>query len=232
MTGDESKERKQGEHTVAREGELEEDILEELLVRADKAGEDGTEMDRIVAEIDEIAARHPGPATWYAGAYARYLHPARRRSVEMQTSVDDLLRRTLGSAPAEYRAWLYLGHNRYDLGEHAAARGHFEEAARLAPEPDYLGLKARELAVCCSLTERGVAGAIEELEAYVASAARHPVEDIWPAELARVLRAKLAAPLPREMGDRLLVLARRLDAAGHFGAWLTDIVPKTKGDGG
>jgi hypothetical protein len=75
--------------------------------------------------------------------------------------------------------------------------------------------------VCCRIRLHGVSAALPAIADFVAEAERHPVQDVWPEELARTLTGLALAAQERA---ELLILAQRLDSKGKFGDWFTGIV--------
>jgi hypothetical protein len=153
----------------------------------------------------------------YLLGYLTYLHPDRMTSPELQAETRGHLTRALPRGAA----LLYLGHNEYDLGDHAAAAVYFDAIALPKLLSPYVRLKVLEMRICCRIRLHGVASGIPAFGDFVTECEGHPVEDVWPEELARTL-AELT--LSDDERAALLVLAERLDRKGKFGDWFVGIV--------
>ncbi|APR77039.1 Hypothetical protein A7982_02386 [Minicystis rosea] len=210
---------------------MQEERIDALLSQVDAAGDDPDEATRARLIGDAIQAlagmNDQSPPILYALAYAWYHHPDHARSAEIQARVTALLTSVLKARPDDFLAWLYLGHNHYDIGELEAASQAFERACAVAP-PDYIGLKAYEMALCCAIAMRGLAASLDALARFVEHAERLPSEDVWPRELAQALVTH-AAPLSGDERARAIDLATRLDRAGNLGSWIEDILAKLPG---
>jgi hypothetical protein len=163
-------------------------------------------------EIPEIAAE-----VAYLLGYLTYLHPDRVSSPELQAETREHLTRALPRGAA----LLYLGHNEYDLHDWATAAEYFDAISLSSLTSPYVRLKVLEMRVCCRIRLHGVSAALPAIADFVAEAERHPVQDVWPEELARTLTG---LPLASQERAELLVLAQRLDRKGKFGDWFSGIV--------
>lgn len=212
-------------HTVEDDSNLELDTIHRLLEAAEKCQSDESALMRIIDELERHIVEEDGPAWRYASAYAWYLHPRRLEEVSIQSRVDELLHQVLRENPSDYLSLLYLGHNRYDCGDYAAARQHFERAQKVAPK-DYIGLKAHEMVVCSKVMEAGVGAALNELEAFIQEAlnSSYQKEDIWPRELALALERRGMGDLSPAKLAKAVELADKLDRAGHLNGWFGGIV--------
>lgn len=175
-----------------------------------------------LARRAESLAHETGSAdAFYSLGYVLYFHPERTESGALHARVDRALLDAIKVDPHHARAWLYLGHNAYDVGEFALAKRRFQRIADGALPP-YLDLKAKEMDVCCAIKTEGLRAAVLEFRRFVKIAEAHPSEDIWPKELASCFREGLTgcdqASLPQ-----LRELAKRLDAVGNFGPWFQQI---------
>jgi tetratricopeptide (TPR) repeat protein len=196
--------------------------LDALFERVDLAADEATDrrealIESALSELHAFSQFQEHPRVLYALAYAWYLHPQRRYSASIRQRVEELLLRATAADPTYFQPWLYLGHNRYDNGEYEQAVLFFERARALASE-DYLGLKSEEMVLCCTIALYGLAAAVPAFARFVRSAEKHPMEDIWPRELAKLLEAK-GTVLPAEEAVVFEGLCRRLDAAGAFTNW-------------
>jgi hypothetical protein len=183
-------------------------------------------VEEIINGLYELAAAEHSSSVLYSIGYAWYVHPDRMSSESIQQKLEDVLMDAIRVDPDCARAWLYLGHNAYDLGRYALAKDRFD---RIAPGQldGYLELKAEEMRLCCSIRLLGLAPSLDALERFVTIAEQHPVQDIWPQELAKVLRDSVGAVRPVDLA-RLEIFARRLDAVGQFGDWFVGLLRKAR----
>jgi hypothetical protein len=171
----------------------------------------------VKADLRALAIPEIAGDVAYLLGYLTYLHPDRPTSAELQAETREHLTRALPSTAAR----LYLGYNEYDLHDYATAAQHFDEINLAGVRSFYVRLKVLEMRICCQLRLQGAAAAIPAITDFVVRAEGHPVEDIWPEELARTLSD---VPLTYEEHRELLVLAARLDLKGKFGDWFGAIV--------
>ncbi len=153
----------------------------------------------------------------YLLGYLTYLHPDRMSSPELQAETREHLTRALPRGAA----LLYLGHNEYDLQDWEKAGEFFDAISLKSVTSPYVRLKVLEMRVCCQIRLQGVAATLSELIDFVDEAERHPVQDVWPEELARTLTGLRLSPIER---IELAILADRLDRKGKFGDWFAGIV--------
>lgn len=201
--------------------------ISELLKAAEQRGSDESQLMAVVDELERRVAEEGGPELQYACAYAWYLHPRRLTDAAIRQRVDELLNAVLEIHPRDFLALLYLGHNHYDLGDYVAAARYFDEATRVAPK-SYIGLKAREMLACSRIWLGGVDAAEPALQAFAEEASNaqlYTKEDIWPNELAEVLRRNAVAPDPA--GTKVAGLLDRLDHAGGLNGWLRAALLRT-----
>lgn len=200
--------------------------IDELLTRVDNARNEETrraEIERVISQLEDLRSDEASGEVDYALAYAWYFHPCRSNDEAIQRKVSTLLLAATRRNPADFLAWLYLGHNAYDILQYGTALEYFNRAIGVS-DADYLGLKAREMTVCCLMRSLGINAALDELERYVNKAEVCPAEDIWPEQLAAALKDKSREPIPFDT-VRLTVLLERLDRAGRWGVWFQNLLP-------
>jgi RNAse (barnase) inhibitor barstar len=203
-----------------------EERVEQLLKVADEAGPgDARLVESVIDELRVTFGRDPPPEGLYALAYAWYMHPERTRSPVIQGRVEEFLLGVVQCLPRDYLSWLYLGHNRYDVGDFCAAHRFLEEAIRFASK-DYIGLKSYEMLVCCELRLRDIREALDSLERFVKVAQECEKVDVAPVELAKTLKQLAADAFDPSQRQRLVALAAALDEAGQLNdsRWISDIV--------
>ena len=159
---------------------------------------------------------------WYALGYARYRHPDRMGSSEMQQQTASALRRSLALDPEFQLARLYLVHHFYDLAAYETAAQELNQGDPSSLDP-YIALKWSEMGLCCSLRLRGLAKSIEEIDAFVEEAREHPREDIAPFNLARALECCVQNS-KEKTPCRIVEQMRELDRLGGWDDWLGAIV--------
>lgn len=200
-------------------------LLDEVdnAAREKQAEERRTRIERVIEKLTELRKEDPSSVVSYALGYALYAHPDRLSDGTIFCAVNEHLSTVLQSKPNDALSWMYLGHNAYDVADFEVAWERFHNAAH-GDLPDYLALKVREMQLCCRMSTRGLAATIDELETYVVAAERNSPEDIWPQELARMLGAQRWELSPA-VRSRLVPLLRRLDRAGAFGTWFSELFP-------
>ena len=178
-------------------------------------------LENAIALLKSLLSAHSSAARWYTLGYALYIHPDRISSELIQGQTQEAFRRALALEPCFGHAWLYLGHHYYDLGLNHDALQSFEKAAT-CPLPKYLALKLLEMKLCCEIARSGLTKAVPLVQEFVDDAEGHPVQDIAPFELAKVLRERLpeADEVTREALEPLL---SKLDRVGHFRGWFADM---------
>lgn len=171
----------------------------------------------VKAELRAIETPDIAAEIAYLLGYLTYLHPERLVSHELQSETREHLTRALPSGAAR----LYLGHHEYDLRDYETAAQHFDEIVLAEVASHYVRLKVLEMRACCEIHQQGIMAALPAIEGFVIQAEGHPVQDIWPEELARTLTELALTPEERAV---LLPLAERLDRKGKFGEWFGPIV--------
>lgn len=206
-----------------------EDRVDTLLDEVDLAAKD-TDVElrrlrivRVVEQLEEIQSKGLGPMVSYALGYSLYAHPDRISDQTISDAVDRHLKNVLRSKPHDALSWLYLGHNAYDLGKFEVALENFSKAAE-GELPDYLALKALEMRLCCQISCLGLGATLESLESFVEAVEGHSAEDIWPQELAKVIHSR-RGEVSSVLRSKLAVLFARLDRAGTFGTWFSELLP-------
>lgn len=178
--------------------------------------------------LQSIADAHnsliTGEADFLRG-YLLYLQPETKRALARVHEIRSLLLRTLSASSDKSlagRAELYLGHIAYDVASYAEATVHFREAQRHDLSP-FLQAKSSEMLVCCALRLEGAPAALPELTSFVARIEKMEAQDIWPSELARVLK-EVELPKSTAVAAIMRAAANSIDRAGSFGAWFSDLV--------
>lgn len=209
--------------------------LNELWLEIDQAAaeqEHETRKHRIEQTISRIEQlklqRSNDAAVLYSLGYAWYMHPERISSDQIQEHTEQSLLAAVTSDPNYALAWLYLGHHAYDLAHYQVALERFERCASIGALPEYLQLKAEEMRLCCLIRLHGLAMSMDAFDRFVRIAERHPVEDVWPQELAKSFHDAANDPVLVDR-VRMAELARRLDSAGHFENWFTGLLDSTHG---
>jgi tetratricopeptide (TPR) repeat protein len=205
-----------------------ENALEEILARVDEAAslsELRLRRVRIEESIGDIRklSHQEAPAIQYALGYAHYFHPDRLSDPAIAAEVTAFMGRVLRDRPIDYFAWLYLGHNQYDLGKYSSAASAFFEARRVAPST-YVGLKAHEMLVCSLLRSGREAEALDALVRFAEACEGACPEDVWP----DVLAATLVSPCAQSLGnsERFREQLERIDRAGRLHEWLTQTLQR------
>ncbi|AGP40041.1 hypothetical protein [Sorangium cellulosum] len=202
-------------------------LIDQLLTRVDEARDERTslaEIEDAIRQLEALASREPGTDADYALAYSWYFHPRRRDDETIQQRVSALLLPLTQKNPRDFLAWLYLGHNAYDLMRYDIALGYFRQASLVAPS-SYIGLKAHEMVVCCLVTHSGISASLDEMERFVNRAEGYPAEDIWPQQLAAAVGGS-CQKLGADEAARLTVLLGRLDRAGRWGSWFQQLLQR------
>ncbi len=153
--------------------------------------------------------------------YSWYLHPARVESSQVYENVENALFSVLEIEPAHALAWLYLGYNAYDMGYYIEAQFRFERVQMNQLSP-FFRLKALEIQLCCCIRLSGLSEAADKMKEFVVELEEHPIEDIFPIELARTLES--VDKLEGLYDSELQTLALRIDRAGGFTNWFTELV--------
>ncbi len=200
------------------------EALEEL-TKLSAANRDKVLAEGVIARADALVASSSDktlPDSLYALGYSLYFHPERETRLDIQTRTESVLLRLTTLEPSNARAWLYLGHSAYDLGNFEAASVPFEKATSLSLPP-YLHLKALEFSLCCQLRTRPAEETIRQLVAFVELATQYPMEDIWPHNLALTLKEHLPDFDTQETRASFEESLRRLDRAGRFD-WFSELL--------
>ncbi len=207
-------------------------IDEAILQKIDKAldtddsTQQGTLFDTIIEQLRNLDDDSVQDEAAYLIGYLSYLHPRKNKTPAIHNSVSKYLVQALHTTnnPSVFaRSALYLGHHAYDNGDYHSAAEWLDKSASECL-PDYLLLKAMELRLCCTIRIEELAASLPSVNNFVSHAESMPIEDIWPEELALTLEEEKTENLsPNELCS-LQKLAKRLDTAGNFGNWFSDIV--------
>ncbi|TQV69680.1 hypothetical protein FKG94_23080 [Exilibacterium tricleocarpae] len=182
-----------------------------------------------LSSLEESGTR--GEAAFLIG-YIYYLHPKKKVSSEIESGIRQNLMLALNATKdpsVEARSKLYLGHQSYDKGDYKPAAKWFR-SLKLEYLPDYLRLKALEMRLCCSIRNENLASSLDEFDMFVAQVKTFPVEDLWPQELARTLREK-PCKLNLFEAHRFQKSVEKLDDAGQFGRWFSEIAEEVENRG-
>jgi len=176
----------------------------------------------IVADLKVLSSDIDDAQIDYLLGYVWYIHPDRQHSNQIQEASDKALLAAVSKDPDKALAWLYLGHNAYDLGRYEMAEERFlkVDLQQLSP---YLGAKAQEMILCCRIRLHGLGRCLKELDKFVSMAEELEGQDLWPQELARVL-GEAKGGIGEFDRARARVAARRLDELGRFGDWFDSLL--------
>lgn len=208
-------------------------LTREDILRKIDAVLDLDDQERVVAGCNELSIQlRPEGSTLAAderaflAGYVLYIHPGTSLSQESRHEARTqllLAHASTSDSSIRGRSALYLGHLLYDNGDFLEAQVWFERA--MAEElQGYLGLKAVEMATCCSIGARGLQASLPAFGKFVERTGKAAMEDVWPRELARVLESAMTEPIDGDELQLLGELASALDAAGKFGRWFSEIV--------
>jgi tetratricopeptide (TPR) repeat protein len=178
-------------------------------------------IERVGAHLESAAARTRTAALLYLLGYAWYFHPDRASSRAIQDKVETALRSALEVEPKFARAWMYLGHHAFDLGNYDEARRFFDkvDSAQLGT---YWQMRLFEMRLCCAIAIDGLAPSLGLFEDFVRKAEESVPQDVWPSNLAKWVKAQ-AAGLEESDKVKLRQLGARLDRAGQFGEWFSSL---------
>ena len=200
-------------------------VIEEIWDRIDCASdamnssERSEKLHEIIAYIEElIAIRSSNARLWYALGYARYMLPNRIKSSKISASTVYALKKACALDRKFPLPQLYLAYHFYDVGkiEEAAIQLSNGAPKLLAP---YMALKWAELDLCCFLQLFGFSRGVERVKQFVTIARQHPVEDIAPFVLAKLLKER-SDELRNSKSHELVSCCRELDHLGGFTNWL------------
>ena len=207
-------------------GDSIEQQVDKLLTRVDDARSTGLLerreiVEAVVADLRRLCRGTADTLVQYAIGYGLYAHPCRLDEQAIRQGVEESLLKVVAIMPDDGLAWLYLGHNAYDFKDWSLALNRFE---RVGPHlPRHLLLRAQEMRVCCNIRLTGLAASLIQLKFFVTECELSAKEDIWPVELASCL-SESVGQLGQPLLARAQELCARLDAAGHLGTWLTEII--------
>ncbi|WP_146138137.1 hypothetical protein [Chamaesiphon polymorphus] len=123
----------------------------------------------------------------YLLGYTYYQYPDRNNDRNIYTNVEKSLLAAI-EIKADYSiAWLYLGHNAYDMGKYRDAIERFSNCQEEHFNSFYR-LILLEMKLCCSINIEGLATMLSEVERFIDQLENHdPPEDIFPYVLTSIL---------------------------------------------
>ena len=178
-----------------------------------------TNLSKLISNSEILKTREQQVELFYLLGYSLYIHPERRLVKEIYEKTETALWSAIQLDPDYGNAWLYLGHNAYDMENYEAAQQRFNQIKE-EQVTQFLWLKALEMRVCCSIWLKGLTKTLDEIEEFVSEVEKRPDAVIAHLNLYQVLKAcdnKLGI---RERG-RMTRLAIRLDRTDYFISFTT-----------
>lgn len=171
-------------------------------------------IEEIISELKSIPNYEKDPDINFYIGYCYYFHPDRRYSIEIENIVEQSLQLAISQSPDFAYAWLYLGHNVYDLGNYNLALERFMNV-NTDKLNSYIGLKTLEMRVCCKIHLKGLSSCLSDLDEFVTIAEHGESIDLVPWQLAKAITDK-AEHLSKYESARFKRFAQRIDTKGGF----------------
>jgi hypothetical protein len=173
-------------------------------------------LDGVIGHIQSLlmapeysSPSHERAELMYLLGYAYYQYPDRENGKDIYTNIEKYLLLAI-EIKADYSiAWLYLGHNAYDMGKHSDARKRFLKCQENHFNSFYQ-LILREMKLCCSIKIEGLAQMLSEIEFFVEQLENHNTpQDIFPYVLLSILE-KDSINMESFNKDKVTILISRL----------------------
>lgn len=179
-------------------------------------------IEELVPAIEALQGFEYNSFANYLVGYLWYLHPRRGKLCQIESASESALEKAIALDPSNGHAWLYLGHNAYDSGRYLVALKRFRQSLSQL-HSRYLLTRAREMVVCCRIRLYGLTECLDDIDRFVWHASEAEVQDVWPQNLHNVLKVRVG-DLTEFDKARLGKSLRRLDAAGEFGSWFSELL--------
>lgn len=196
-----------------------ENIYEEIdnIFEIPRSNRDDTQLaiDRVISHIQSLLLTSEYSSfsseraeLLYLLGYTYYLYPD-RRDRNIYENIDKALLLAI-EIKADYSiAWLYLGHNAYDLGRYNDAKERFSRCQENHFNSFYQ-LILLEMQLCCAIKIDGIAEMLDEVEDFVEKLEKHdPPEDVFPYVVLSILE-KDSINLEGSARDLAIILLSRL----------------------